>query len=57
MICACLLAWYVGCVPVINRFVETHVVADDPYERTQLGPWGRRPENPDEWNIDWENWE
>lgn len=57
MICACLLAWYVGCVPVINRFVETHVVADDPYERTQLDPWGRRPENPDEWNIDWENWE
>lgn len=51
MICLCLIWWYAQCQPAIDRFIERHIVAEHP-----KGPWGYRPDDPKDWNVDWENW-
>lgn len=51
MICACLLYFYLACKesPPFQQFIKDHIVDDDPWDRRRPGPWGLRPEDPDDW--------
>lgn len=54
MICACIITLYAKCFthnPKWHTWVERHIVAEAP-----KGPWGYRPDDPDDWNVDWENY-
>lgn len=55
MLCACLLYLFSSCPIHVHDLVERYVIADDPYDEMRQGPWGERPEDPKDWNIDWEN--
>lgn len=50
MICACILIWNTHCQPHWADFVRNHIIADDEFDERRNGPWGRRPEDPADWN-------
>lgn len=54
MLCACILYFYAKCFtenPSWHQFVKNHIVDEHP-----KGPWGYRPDDPTDWNVDWGNY-
>lgn len=52
MICICLIYFSLKCSnsPRVLNFIKNHIIADDPWDSRRPGPWGMRPEDPDDWN-------